>query len=217
MIGASLSGSNGQILEEELVVDHRIGIDDADRVAVGHRILARARGDIAGTAGAVVDDQRLTEALVQFFAKHAHEDVADAAGARGGEHVDRLARVIVGAGWCDASATRMRGHQSCKASPLFSPSASSCHGVMPGIRRLRRPAERMTWMAGTSPAMTENVLPRRADVLLQPRLHHAACLGHVHLPGKLAAQHADDLAHVLHAGGAGFLHRRLDRRLHFVI
>jgi hypothetical protein len=93
-----LVGIEGQILEEVLVVDHRIGIDDADRVAVRRRVLAGARGDIAGTAGAVVDDQRLAEALVQFLAEHAHEDIADAAGARGGEHVDRLARVIVGTG-----------------------------------------------------------------------------------------------------------------------
>src|SRR5690348_5353584 len=33
-------------------------------------------------------------------------------------------------------------------------------------------------------------------------LHHAAGLGHVHLPGVFTAQRADDLAHVLHAGGA---------------
>ena len=85
-----------QILEEVLVVDHRIGIDDADRVAVRRRILAGARGDVAGAARTILDDQRLTETLVQFLAEHAHEDVADAAGARGGEHVDRLARVVVG-------------------------------------------------------------------------------------------------------------------------
>ena len=47
--------------------------------------------------------------------------------------------------------------------------------------------------------------------------HHSAGLGHVHLPGIFAAQHADDLAHVLHAGGATLLHRRLDRRLHLVV
>src|SRR6185437_7209829 len=34
-------------------------------------------------------------------------------------------------------------------------------------------------------------------------LHHAAGLGHVHLPGVFTAQRVDDLAHVLHAGGAG--------------
>ena len=36
-----------QILEKVLVVDHRIRIDDADRVAVRLRILAGARADIA--------------------------------------------------------------------------------------------------------------------------------------------------------------------------
>src|SRR5262245_55082520 len=70
---------------------------------------------------------------------------------------------------------------------------------------------RKTWMVGTSPAMTILCSTR------QPCLYHAARLGHVHLPDELAAQHADDLAHVLHAGGAGFLHRHLDRRLHFII
>src|SRR5512144_2507972 len=49
----------------------------------------------------------------------------------------------------------------------------------------------------------------------QSCLHHPARLGHVHLPGIFAAQYADDLAHVLHAGGAGLLHRRVDRRRHF--
>jgi len=47
MIGVSLSGSKRQILEKVLVVDHRIGIDDADRVAVRLRILTGARADIA--------------------------------------------------------------------------------------------------------------------------------------------------------------------------
>ena len=51
------------ILEEELVVDHRIRIDDADRVAVRLRILAGARADIACAAGTVLDDQRLAELL----------------------------------------------------------------------------------------------------------------------------------------------------------
>src|SRR6187551_3981253 len=51
----------------------------------------------------------------------------------------------------------------------------------------------------------------------QPGLHHSAGLGHIHLPGIFAAQHADDLAHVFHPGGARLLHRRLDRRLHLVV
>src|SRR5262249_19342566 len=73
-------------------------------------------------------------------------------------------------------------------------------------------------LAALAPGMTT---PTRSTAnpcsTRQPRLHHAARLGHVHLSGKLAPQHADDLAHVLHAGGAGFLHRRLDRNLHFIV
>ena len=88
-IGVELFRLERQVLEQELVVDHRIGIDDADGVAVGRRILAGARGDIAGAAGLVLDHQRLAEALAQRVVEHAHEDVADAAGARGGEDVDR--------------------------------------------------------------------------------------------------------------------------------
>ncbi len=103
-----LLGIERKSLEEVLVVDHRIGIDDADRVAVRLRILAGARADIAGAAGTILDDQRLAEALVHFLAEHAHEDVADAAGARGGEHVDRAGRVVVGEGGRRAARQRRR-------------------------------------------------------------------------------------------------------------
>ena len=99
MIGVSFRIER-QTLEEVLVVDHRIGIDDADRVTVRLRILAGVRADVAGAAGAVLDDQRLAEALVQFLAKNAHEDVADAAGARGGEHMDGAVWIIVSQSRC---------------------------------------------------------------------------------------------------------------------
>jgi hypothetical protein len=83
-------------LKHELVVDHRIGIDDADGVAVRRRVLAGARGDVAGAAGLVLDDQRLAEAFAQRVVEHAHEDVAEAAGARRGEHADRTVGIVVG-------------------------------------------------------------------------------------------------------------------------
>src|SRR5262245_56808019 len=88
-----------QVLEEILIVDQRIRIDDADGVAVRRCLGAGARGDVALPAGAVVDDDRLAEALVHLLAEHAHEDVADAAGARGGDHVDRLVGVVLRRGW----------------------------------------------------------------------------------------------------------------------
>jgi hypothetical protein len=82
-----------QFLEQELVVDQRIGIDDADGVAVRRRFRAGARGDVAGAAGAVLDDQRLAEARPHFLAQDAHEDIADAAG---GENADRPGRPFIG-------------------------------------------------------------------------------------------------------------------------
>src|ERR1700760_4631629 len=46
---------------------------------------------------------------------------------------------------------------------------------------------------------------RRAPSAGHGGLHQATGLAEVHLPGIFALEHAHDLAHVLHAGGAGFL------------
>ena len=83
------------VLDQELVVDDRIGIDDADRIAVGRRILAGPRADILHAARPVLDHDRLAERGPEFFAERAHEDVADAAGAGGGEHADRPRRPVI--------------------------------------------------------------------------------------------------------------------------
>src|SRR6185437_10043693 len=95
--------------EQELVIDHRVCIDDADGVAVGRRILALARGDIAGAAGLVLDDQRLAETALQRVVQDAHEDIADAAGARGREDADRAVGIIGGGRGCEQSRGRRDG------------------------------------------------------------------------------------------------------------
>ena len=50
----------------------------------------------SSAAGLVLDDQRLAETFTQRVVEHAHEDVAQAAGARGGEHADRTVGIVVG-------------------------------------------------------------------------------------------------------------------------
>jgi hypothetical protein len=84
-----------QALEQELVVDHRVGIDDADGVAVGRGILAGPGADHLRAAGTVLDHDRLAQPLTQLLAERAHEDVADAAGAGGGQRADRARRPIL--------------------------------------------------------------------------------------------------------------------------
>src|SRR5262249_9527978 len=82
-------------VDEKLVVDQRIGIDDADGIAVRRGILAGSRADILHAAGAIFDHDRMAEPLAQLFAERTHEDVADAAGARGGERPDRPRRPLL--------------------------------------------------------------------------------------------------------------------------
>ena len=44
---------------------------------------------------AVLDDERLAQPLVQLVGQRAHEDVAGAAGARGGDHADGPRRIVL--------------------------------------------------------------------------------------------------------------------------
>ena len=88
----------GQIITFTFPHIGNVGTNEEDIETVNMAATPGARGDVAGAARTIIDDQRLTETFVQFLAEHAHEDVADAAGARSGEHVDGLARVVVGAG-----------------------------------------------------------------------------------------------------------------------
>ncbi len=84
-----------QPLEQELVVEHRIGIGDADGVAVGRRVRAGAGAGVHRSARPVLDDQRLAPFDAQLLAERAHEDVGEAAGAGGGDRLDRAARPVV--------------------------------------------------------------------------------------------------------------------------
>ena len=80
-------------LEGELVQRQHLVRQDADGVAVVGRLGAGAAGDVHAAAGAVLDHDRLAEPLLQLVAERAHEDVAGAAGAVGGDDADRLARI----------------------------------------------------------------------------------------------------------------------------
>ena len=91
----ALLGIERHVLEQPLVIDQRIGIDDADRVAVRRRLAARARADVLHAARPVLDHDRLAQALAQLFPERAHEDVADPARAGGREHADRPAGIVL--------------------------------------------------------------------------------------------------------------------------
>ena len=51
------------MLEQELVEHQRLARNDAEGVAVGRRLGTGARADIECSAGAVLDDERLAQAL----------------------------------------------------------------------------------------------------------------------------------------------------------
>ena len=63
-----LFGIERHVLEQELVVGHRLRIEDANGVAVGRRLGAGARAEVLHAAGPVFDDDRLSPALVQLVA-----------------------------------------------------------------------------------------------------------------------------------------------------
>ena len=59
--------------------------------------------------------------------------------------------------------------------------------------------------------------PGGQELARQRGLHQAARLAEIHLAGVLRPQRGDHLAHVLHAGGAGFGDGVRDRLLHLVV
>ena len=91
-------GIERHFLEQELVVEHRVGVGDADGVAVRRRVRAGAGAGVHRAAGAVLDDQRLAPLLAQLLAERAHEDVAQAPGAGGGDGLHRPRRPVLRGG-----------------------------------------------------------------------------------------------------------------------
>ena len=92
-----LVGVVGQIAEQQRIVGHRRVIDDADGVAVGRRLRAGLPGDDAGGAAEIFHHHRLAELLLQAPRRGAHDDVGDTSGSNGHDHLDRPARISVGA------------------------------------------------------------------------------------------------------------------------
>src|SRR5207248_1748581 len=85
----------GHALEQELIVGDRLSVEDTDGVAVGRRLTASAGAKILHAAWPVLHHDRLAPALVQLLAECAHEDVADAARAGGGQRPDRTRRIVL--------------------------------------------------------------------------------------------------------------------------
>ena len=75
--------------------------------------------------------------------------------------------------------------------------------VTAAVARMERSAIRGSVMYGSRVPDFASLHPGYRTSPRQRRLHHAAGLAEIHLAGELCAQHADHLAHVLHAGGAG--------------
>ena len=84
------------VLEDERIDDHRLAVEDADRVAVGRRVGAGARADRARRAHPVLDHDGLAERRAHLLGERAHEHVAQAARALRGDRADRPVRVVVG-------------------------------------------------------------------------------------------------------------------------
>src|SRR5215470_1297346 len=88
-------GIERYVPDQELVVDDRIGIDDADGVAVGGRVLAGSGADILHATWTIFDHDGMAEPLAQLLAERAHKDVADATGTRRGERANGPRRPIL--------------------------------------------------------------------------------------------------------------------------
>ncbi len=81
----------------EIAVDRRIdGVrrpDQEERISVGRRVHDGLGGDVAGGAGPVLDDHRLTQPPGQPLPHQAPEDVVGAAGRKADDEVDRTSRI----------------------------------------------------------------------------------------------------------------------------
>ena len=78
----SFSGIERQALEGELVVDHRLARQHAERIAVGRGLRTGAGADVEPAAGPVLHHERLAETLLQFLGHQPREHVATAAGSK---------------------------------------------------------------------------------------------------------------------------------------
>ena len=94
-----LAGIVGQLLVERGVGGQRAGRRHEQRVAVGRRLRRRGRRDHGAAAGAVLDDDRLAEPLLELRLElRARQDVHGAAGAERQDQRDRPGWIVVGAG-----------------------------------------------------------------------------------------------------------------------
>ena len=85
----------GQFLEQELVVDKGLAGQDADRIAIRFGVRASPACDNIGATGTRIDDQRLAEAAMQFFAERAGKHIGSAAGADIDDRADGARRIVV--------------------------------------------------------------------------------------------------------------------------
>ena len=84
-----------QALEGELVVDHRLARQHAERIAVGRGLGAGARADVEPAAGPVLDHEGLAETLLQFLGHQPREHVAAAAGTERDDDLHRPRRPVL--------------------------------------------------------------------------------------------------------------------------
>ena len=86
-------------IDVELAIERRIDGDrpdriDDQRVAVGRRARCELGADIPAAAGAIVDDERLLQALRQLLADHARQDVGGAASGEGDDDTHRSVGIV---------------------------------------------------------------------------------------------------------------------------
>ena len=91
-------GEVGENIVRQLVEQRRrdgvVVAGHEQRVAVGGGGRAGLRGDDAGGAGAILDDELLMEAARQLLAEDAHADIGDAARAIGHDQRDRMIGIV---------------------------------------------------------------------------------------------------------------------------
>ena len=89
---------------------HAHGVEQ-ERVAVRRRARDRAGADIAGSAGAVLDHDRLAHRLMQMRCDDARQNVGRAAGRPRHQQRDRAARIGLREGGRGSELRRQRGRQ----------------------------------------------------------------------------------------------------------
>ncbi|MNS82909.1 hypothetical protein D3C72_1166690 [compost metagenome] len=132
--GQFLAGVVWQLRIQELIVENRLGQRDADRVAIGRCLGHHIRADHAGRARAVLDDDRLAQALAHVVGERAGDDVGGAARGEWQDEGDRAVGVgrLRGRGLGEACQHEHAGLLEHSVSWSARSGRASCFGAVAG-------------------------------------------------------------------------------------